>query len=545
LTTPPVYDETYGIYSQNSLVNQYSNRDREEFQMSLTWFKNNLAGDHTFKMGGNYNDVTFDWYAFTPGDRYYIISDWNDDGTSDPFMKYEFTHQDPESYTGKIWSIYLQDEWKILPNLTFKPGVRLDSVAYSNNVGNEVVSFDSFQPRIGLAWDVFNNAKTVVRGYYGTFMHPSTLDLPSFLREGESGQDEFQSADYLAYMYGMSVEDVCEIFGPCDDEGYLLTQSQTFVDGYPVDPDMKPTMAEQWSLGMEQEIAPRTGIELTYVQKRTKNIMDDTCYGYDADGNFIDPADYADDPDTWEEWQNVGPEGQYCQGFMVRNPTDATRYYYGYILKFESRYKDWFHIMLDYTYSVQKETSGDIGFGATNYDAPWHYVNTYGYGSLDNRHYLKLNGFFYLPANFTIGFNSFFRTGRPYNKVADEYSYQGEDSPIAPGWGLLYLEPKGTYRTSSVWWTDLQLSWAFNITEGIKAKVIGSITNLFNQEQVLGRCSYWNSTDPNEEGAGSGACGGTYNQTTEDPTDVYWIDWGSQYGWMTPRAYEVGLRIEF
>ena len=541
LVSPPYYDRTYGISYNNSTVNQYSGRDRSEFQTSLTWFKNNWLGDHTFKVGGNFNDVTFDWYAFTPGDRYYVTLDWDGDGTSNPYYKYVFSHEPPEQYTGKIWSAYLQDEWKILPNLVFKPGLRYDAVAYKNNVGTEVADLSTLQPRIGLAWDVFSNAKTVVRGYYGTFMHPSTLDLPSFLREGESGYDEMLHSAYLANAYGMTPEEVCEYFGPCDDEGYIVQRTQHFEDGYPVDPNLKPTVAHQWSIGFEQEIAPRTGIELTYVQKRTKYFMDDTCYGYDEDGNFIDPADYADQPDTWGDWGDVGPQGRYCQGFMVRNPTGATRYFYGYILKLESRYKDWFHLMIDYTYSKAYEWVGDSYFGATDFDAPWHYVNRYGYGSGDNRHYVKAGGYFFLPAKFTVGFNAFYRTGRPYNKIADTYSYQGEDSPPPPEWGTLYLEPKGTYRLNSLWWVDLQVSWSFRIAEGINAKAIASVNNLFNKEPILGRCSYWNSTDPNEEGAGDGACGGVYDQNG----DIYWFNWGDPYAWMSPRSYEVGLRIEF
>ncbi len=39
-----------------------------------------------------------------------------------------------------------------LPNLTVKPGVRIDTVAMDNHVGDPVADMDRLQPRFGMAW---------------------------------------------------------------------------------------------------------------------------------------------------------------------------------------------------------------------------------------------------------------------------------------------------------------------------------------------------------------------------------------------------------
>ncbi len=548
LDSPSYYDVSTGYSWGNYYNAQYSDRDRKEGMFSLTYFKNNLLGDHTFKFGGEYHDVLFGWYSFTPGDRSYYYWDYDEDGTSNPYFKYVYERVPKLDYTGEQWTLYLQDEWRILPNLTFKPGIRYDVARYWNDQETffdpdimdyrkgPVADFKKWQARIGFAWDIFNDAKTVLRGYYGRFMHPSALTLPEFLRAGEINYSLWYSSEYLAWYYDMTPEEVCEIWGPCDEEGYLIWQDITLT-GNKGDPNLRPTYADQYSIGIEREIFPRTGLEITYVQKRTKDILEDTCGGYDEDGNFIDPIDYIDDPDSWADyyWDK-------CHFFYMRNNPYALRYYYAYIVKLESRYKDWLYLKMDYTYSKAYESVGYTQNAGADFDLPIHYINRYGYADLDNRHYLKLNGYFYLPYDFSVGFNAFFRTGRPYTKYTDRYGTQGEGYPEPPTYGTYFLEKRGSYRLNSIWWIDFQVSKGFKIAEGVRAKAILSINNLTNNEFVLGRCGRWWSTDPNEEGAGDGSCGTIY---TDLYPDGYPISFGQAYAWMNPRSYEIGFRLEF
>lgn len=547
--TPGIYDINRGYLYGNWIDAQFSDRDRKEGMFSLTYFKNNLVGDHTFKFGGEYHDVLFGWYQFTPGDRTYYYYDYTGDGVSDPYFKYVYERIPELEYTGKLWTLYLQDEWRILPNLTFKPGVRYDVAKYWNDKKTyfdpsimdyrkgPVADFKKWQARIGFAWDIFNDAKTVLRGYYGRFMHPSSLVLPEFLRASDYTYYLYYSSEFLGWYFGMTPEEVCEFFGPCDEEGYIMWYEINLA-GNKGDPNMRPTYADQFSIGIEREIFPRTGLELTYVQKRTKDILEDSCYGYDENGNPIDPIDYIDDPDTWANYYY-----DKCQFFYMRNNPYAKRYYYGYILKLESRYKDWFHVKMDYTYSKAYESVGYTQHAGTDFDLPIHYINRYGYAPLDNRHYLKLNGYFFLPYDFSIGFNAFFRTGRPYQKYTDRYGHQGEgDFPPKPTYGTYFLEKRGSRRLNSIWWIDFQVTKGFRIAESIKAKAILSINNLTNNEFVLARCGRWWSTDPNEEGAGYASCG---YAVTELYPDGYPVNFGDAYAWMTPRSYEIGFRIEF
>lgn len=94
-----------------------------------------------------------------------------------------------DEFSNKIIGAFLQDTWRLKSNLTLNYGVRYDveltptftpvnDVAAAAEKALGIVEgiprdYNNVAPRIGVAWDPWNNGKTVIRGSYGMFYdHP-------------------------------------------------------------------------------------------------------------------------------------------------------------------------------------------------------------------------------------------------------------------------------------------------------------------------------------------------------------------------------------
>ena len=91
-------------------------------------------------------------------------------------------------------ALFLQDDWKFLPNLTLNFGMRWD-------YDSEFVSKDNLSPRVGFAWAA--TPKTVIHGHFGVFYDQFRLglvrDVPAF---GGADRRVVQPFSYPRGFYG-------------------------------------------------------------------------------------------------------------------------------------------------------------------------------------------------------------------------------------------------------------------------------------------------------------------------------------------------------
>jgi hypothetical protein len=157
------------------------------------------SGRHTLHFGGMINRMQWNWSSATiPGGSYTFLS-LNDLLAANPSVLLIHREGVDTSYgirtTALAW--YVEDAWQVSPRLTLTAGLRHDfqvpilsdkngrlgswpsPTATSIRTGTPYnnYSLTQFQPRVGLAWDVFGNGKTVVRtgyGLYNSFINFST-----------------------------------------------------------------------------------------------------------------------------------------------------------------------------------------------------------------------------------------------------------------------------------------------------------------------------------------------------------------------------------
>ena len=158
------------------------------------------------------------------------------------------------SYTG----VFVQDDWKPKPNLTFSFGLRWE---------NETIIEDrnNFSPRLSLAWDPFKTGKTVVRAGYGIFYNRALLrTLDDFILTSNALQIDTNNEGAerllteLRFPVALSADDprVAEL--GARESGFLRRLSEGF----------RIPESYQASLGFEREIARGFKIEVNYVFNR-------------------------------------------------------------------------------------------------------------------------------------------------------------------------------------------------------------------------------------------------------------------------------------
>lgn len=515
LDSPGFQNVTTGVFSGNYQNAQFSDRDRDEFKASASYFRDGLAGSHEFKAGAEFNDLTFKSANYTTGDYRYttrvvhgaeILRDFNFDADR------SFTDS-----TGEVVGSYLQDSWGPLANLTLKLGVRYDRSTFTNNVGETVVEFEKLQPRLGVAWDLHGEGKTILRANWGRFMHPASTRLSSVAAFDNRAQPRINafSCEYLRQQTfglpagsGVPCEEIAaivhDVFG---FEGSILQEPRGFdPDGWVaasiigasgqgllIDPGLEPTYADTWIVSAERQVFNRSSVELSYINKKTKDIFEDTCVG-----NVGGARDPAND----------------CSNFEVTNLPELKRDYEGVIVKFESRAVDWLHVLSSLTWSESKGSIEATQYAGGDYDFfPDDFVNRFGFLSDHRKLRLKVNGFAQLPVGFTLGVGAHW---------SSPFVYDTLDAAGSTGSSARFVEPRGSREGNSNYQLDLQLSKAFDLGP-IDLSLIGSVLNVLSSERPITRCN-----DVSGCTVGSDA-----------------VELGDPIAWQRPRSYQAGLRIVF
>ena len=137
-----------------------------QFDDILNFFPGNFGGSYTFNSLASFDGGR----PSGAGERY--VQAFPGDGTTGPTTK-------PSS---QEYSFFVQDEWKLRPDLTFNAGLRYDLQRFDQppvknpdpqlaaaGIDTSVVNTDgnNWGPRLGLAWSP--GGKKVIRGGYGIF----------------------------------------------------------------------------------------------------------------------------------------------------------------------------------------------------------------------------------------------------------------------------------------------------------------------------------------------------------------------------------------
>lgn len=269
-----------------------------------------VRGGHSFKFGLEYNYVTAD--------------NRSEDSLNGVFSfprNLPFNASDPATYPNRLQirvpgaqkfvviahnpSVFAQDAWKVNRNLTLNLGLRYDDESISQDNNN-------FSPRVGVAYDIGGEGKTVIRGGFGYFYQNTPFELITNFRTSRPFSDSFLRS------FPLNAPDP----GPGNVQNPQFPTDPTLVNGPVVDraliqslvgsgllvPNLTPTVDQKdrrmaytrsVSIGFQRELAPSLALTVDYIhtdgidQLISANLNATTRTGTSSNTDPLAPRRYA------------------------------------------------------------------------------------------------------------------------------------------------------------------------------------------------------------------------------------------------------------
>ncbi|MDQ4120685.1 MAG: TonB-dependent receptor [Acidobacteriota bacterium] len=371
----------------------FSNEDRFELQ-NYTSF---ALGNHSLKAGGRFRHFKLTDYSpnnfagtftFTSLEQYRnTISN-----VSGAFpTQFSIAGGNPEASIKQTdLGVFLQDDWRMRPDLTLSFGLR-----YENQTN--ISSHFNLAPRFGFAYapgagGANNRPKTVFRGGLGIFYDrfSENLSLQAIRFNGINQQQFVVTDPAILDAIIFTQNGVTNV--PTVNQLAAFAQRQTT---RVVSPDLQSPYTIQTALSVERQLPFKTTFSATFVNASTRRLL--RSRNINTPINGVRPIPNAGNIFQYES------TGRFNQSQLIFNV--------------RSNFADGVSIFSNYAFGrARSDTDGAGTFPANSYDL----TGEYGRAGLDIRHRFVIGGNFEAP--FGIGLSPFitFRSGVPFNITTGE-----------------------------------------------------------------------------------------------------------------------------
>ncbi len=498
-------------------------RDRLSINGSWTRFISGSGGSHDLKVGAEYQ---------TAGDEnvFDLINDvvtYTISGAPTSVELYNTPVENNKQHFHEI-NLFAQDSWRPNDKMTVNLGLRFGATrGYLPEQGSpagaffparefphqDILSWNTFAPRLGLVYDVKGDGKHAAKVAYGRYNHAvSTGFIGSPNNNGLGGRGHVWND-----LNGDTLFQVGE-------EGALLYQFGGSTNT--VDPDLGQPYTDEFIVGMDNEIFEDTRLSVNFTYRRKTNLIAFVDQGVpDSAYDLVDAIDPGRDgvtgtsDDARIQVFNMRPQFAGQNRLFETNPDGFDGDYKGLEIVAQKRFSNRWQFLGSYAvgkstlertavtnsqFGGEEEGAGGVGFGqgASAYTTPNSGINQNGESDFyDRTHILKLVASYQLPridVNIAGVFKS--QTGTPYGRIL-ALSTDASGRAFNQGTVQIFAEPRGTFRFPTIRAFDLRLSKFFNFDRH-RFEFIVDIFNLTNANVV---------TDFNVN------TGGVF----QDPTNVY------------------------
>jgi hypothetical protein len=240
-----------------------------------------LRGNHSFRFGGEWrrfynNNTGKDTGSFGFANMAAFLT-----GTANTFT---VTLGDVSSAIAQgALGFFVQDNWKVRPNLTFELGLRydwlmspterfdrfVDYVPETNSlvrVNNGIApvyhtNAQNLQPRVGFAWDPFKDGKTSVRAAYAILADQPITNLVT----GNASNPPFATA------VALPANATTKLFNASCAAGCNAVPGAT-VSPSSSDPEFDNAYIQSWNLNIQREVGNGLAVTVGYVGSKGTNL---------------------------------------------------------------------------------------------------------------------------------------------------------------------------------------------------------------------------------------------------------------------------------
>ena len=391
---------------------------------NVSWTK----GHHTFKFGANLMWRQVNLFRPKAGKGYFFISGNGQDvystgyEVSDVLAGFMNNYQVGPAlgYAGtRSWEngLFVQDDWRVTNRLTLNLGFRWDILTWPTEVHNMMSNFDlnpgsstfgqvvlpgqngynssfvptdwhNFAPRIGFAYNLFGNGKTVVRGGYGIFYFVDRGGIDNQMAQNApfAGVSQFNYTN--GYRFTLSGQAPLNSLDPTQGGTVAMPDKNNFNLDYASPANLAmvsylnsnvPGNVQEWNLQVEHEFGSNMSWMVAYVGNKGTHLTNYLNYNrqyYDAlngDKNF--PA----------------------MGDITVHATNGNSNYNSLQTQFTRRMINGLQFNASYTYSHAIDDSQgafDANNGVMDY---WNLAHERASSLLDFRHRFVFNALYELP----------------------------------------------------------------------------------------------------------------------------------------------------
>jgi outer membrane receptor protein involved in Fe transport len=352
-----------GIASFGTATSSPTARDIDlvELVQNGTW----LRGGHSFKAGVDLlrNRVSIDFPGALQG-AYTFSSLAN--FLAGRYSSYQQAFGEQETrQTNDNLGVFVQDEWHAGSRLTVNGGLRYDvqrlpSLVHSRS-GN-------VSPRLGAAWDVQGDGRSVLRASAGLFYAPIPLRAVANALQRDG-------VNYRVAQVGPSTPGA-----PVFPEGFTSFPAGVLTNVTTIDPEIENSSSEQAAVQYERQISPTMAASIGYEHLRGRHII--------MSRNVNAPT--TTDPAV----PNLGrPDPRFANNSQYQSIGDS--WYDGATLTLTQRPSAWSSFRLSYTFSKGLDTSGNFFFSQPQNAND--VAAERGRSDNDQRHRLTVSGTFTTP----------------------------------------------------------------------------------------------------------------------------------------------------